>query len=345
MNKINLNNRIIWIDLVKAIGIILVIIGHGIQEYNLNMNFLEVIIYSMHMPLFFIVSGYLFKYHSEANLKDTIKKKFKKMIIPYICFALIITFFHLIKCIILKSDYEFFEKLLSKEGIVQSLLCTTKSSYSNLWFLPSLFISEIMFFIIFRIFKKEKQRAIVCVVLSTIIICIRKIIYIILPFSMESAIYALMYLYIGHYFRINNCLNKIKKNIYTYFFSLIFIFTNVIYYYLTKGKVCNFYNLDIKYPIMFFITSISGTICVINLCKKIDGNSLLVYIGKNTLYIYGLHFIFQNAISIIISRVLISKLLVIIITTVMNLIMCLGAIKSFDFIKRKLEIKNENINY
>ena len=80
MNKINLNNRIIWIDLVKAIGIILVIIGHGIQEYNLNMNFLEVIIYSMHMPLFFILSGYLFKYHSEANLKDTIKKKFKKML-------------------------------------------------------------------------------------------------------------------------------------------------------------------------------------------------------------------------------------------------------------------------
>ncbi len=343
MNKINLNNRIIWIDLVKAIGIILVIVGHGIQEYNLNMEFLKVVIYSMHMPLFFIISGYLFKDNGEKNLKDTIKKKLKKMMIPYVCFALIITFFHLIKCVVLKSDYVFFEKLLSKEGVLNSILCTTKSSYSNLWFLPSLFISEVLFLVICKILKNERQRAIICIILSTVIICIRRKLYIVLPFCMESAIYALVYLYIGHYLKISNYFNKEKK--YTGIFALIFIVINIIYYYVLKGKSVNFYNLDIKYPIIFFITSILGTICIINLCKKMNNNSLLLYIGRNTLYIYGLHFIFQNAIAIIISRVSLNKFATIMITTIMNVIMCLITIKIFDYIKKKVGNKNENINY
>ena len=49
--------RIQWIDIAKGISIFLVIIGHtapfGILERN--------IIFSFHMPLFFILSGYHFK--------------------------------------------------------------------------------------------------------------------------------------------------------------------------------------------------------------------------------------------------------------------------------------------
>ena len=46
-----------WIDWAKAIGILLVVMGHS--EYS---NPLVVqMIFMIHMPLFFVVSGYLFK--------------------------------------------------------------------------------------------------------------------------------------------------------------------------------------------------------------------------------------------------------------------------------------------
>ena len=49
-------NRNITFDIIKAIGILLVIIGHLADNFKIFIG----IIYIFHMPLFFIVSGYFF---------------------------------------------------------------------------------------------------------------------------------------------------------------------------------------------------------------------------------------------------------------------------------------------
>ena len=49
-------NRIAWIDVAKGITILLVIIGHTLTFGSATRNF----IFSFHMPLFFILSGYTF---------------------------------------------------------------------------------------------------------------------------------------------------------------------------------------------------------------------------------------------------------------------------------------------
>ena len=53
-----------WIDLAKGIGIILVLIGHSKFLPITLKNY----IYSFHMPLFFILSGYVFS--NKYNFKD-----------------------------------------------------------------------------------------------------------------------------------------------------------------------------------------------------------------------------------------------------------------------------------
>jgi fucose 4-O-acetylase-like acetyltransferase len=65
-----MNERKKWIDALKGIGIFCVVLGHalngfigeGIFENNkyLIANIIEYIIGIFHMPLFFMVSGYLF---------------------------------------------------------------------------------------------------------------------------------------------------------------------------------------------------------------------------------------------------------------------------------------------
>lgn len=72
----NIPKRSIYIDLVKGIAIILVVIGHCIQygsgSFYLNgekyfENLWFRIIYSFHMPLFMVISGYLYYYTCTKN--------------------------------------------------------------------------------------------------------------------------------------------------------------------------------------------------------------------------------------------------------------------------------------
>ena len=80
----NVKNRIEWIDYSKGILIILVIAGHAIPEFDLHLDYLAHFIYSFHMPAFFILSGYLFRYKKDINTVEFAKKKAKQLLIPYI---------------------------------------------------------------------------------------------------------------------------------------------------------------------------------------------------------------------------------------------------------------------
>ncbi|MDR1896636.1 MAG: acyltransferase family protein [Prevotellaceae bacterium] len=70
-------------DIMKGVGIILMIIGHGPIPLLLR-NF----IFSFHMPLFFIISGFFFK----PRLYYTFFNDFKRLILPYlfVCSLLIL---------------------------------------------------------------------------------------------------------------------------------------------------------------------------------------------------------------------------------------------------------------
>lgn len=61
------NQRIAWVDLLKGIAIIFVILGHigqGLEKSGITSFYsiaLNNFIYSFHMPMMFILSGYLRK--------------------------------------------------------------------------------------------------------------------------------------------------------------------------------------------------------------------------------------------------------------------------------------------
>lgn len=86
MNSMSERKHIEWIDGAKGFAILLVIIGHCIdgykdaelfKQYTFIFNSLHYFIYSFHMPLFFMISGYLFFY---AYKNITIKKLIEKLI-------------------------------------------------------------------------------------------------------------------------------------------------------------------------------------------------------------------------------------------------------------------------
>ena len=73
--------RLNWIDWAKAFAITFVVFGHIPEVPD---AFLVHYITFFHMPLFFFISGYLTK--KEQLNKQTLKKYYTTLIIPYFCF-------------------------------------------------------------------------------------------------------------------------------------------------------------------------------------------------------------------------------------------------------------------
>lgn len=75
--------RLGWIDCMKGIGIILVVLGHIYKD-----NLVNIWVYSFHMPLFFIISGYLsgIKDQDQFSFKLNFVHKTKTLLYPFIFF-------------------------------------------------------------------------------------------------------------------------------------------------------------------------------------------------------------------------------------------------------------------
>ena len=119
--------RLTWIDWCKCIAIFLVILGHlPLQEEFGHF------IYLWHMPLFFMISGYLYK---RSPLQDELKKCFYSILLPY----LIYNTFYLLP---LPHGGEFKPKYIVDVLIGnQEELCFLMRS---LWFLVSLLVMRII---------------------------------------------------------------------------------------------------------------------------------------------------------------------------------------------------------
>mgnify|MGYP003294216830 CR=1 FL=1 len=84
-----MNKRNTAIDIAKAIGILLMILGHcAIIPYMPYRHF----IFTFHMPLFFILSGYYFK---SKDIKTSLIKDARRLMAPYFltCGAMILLTF------------------------------------------------------------------------------------------------------------------------------------------------------------------------------------------------------------------------------------------------------------
>ena len=89
MNK---RKDIVWIDYSRMIGIWLVILGHSIQRIRgwetTLLGTTGEYIYLFHMPLFFVISGYLYRSEKQDNFRMGGGKIWHALVIPYFIYQL-----------------------------------------------------------------------------------------------------------------------------------------------------------------------------------------------------------------------------------------------------------------
>lgn len=76
-----MNGRKYWIDYAKVFGIFLVVLGHFTPCYRDDYS--AQLLYSFHLPLFFIISGYLYK-TSDSTTRKQLMGIIQRLIVPYV---------------------------------------------------------------------------------------------------------------------------------------------------------------------------------------------------------------------------------------------------------------------
>lgn len=143
--------RNLYLDIVKGFAIIAVILGHSIQygngvEYLDNESFFDNIvfqfIYSFHMPLFMLISGYLFYYSVEKkSISEITKVKCRSLLLPIFSFAIIAKYGVIISFIIGISRLEEFTNNFLKPVLLNY----------HLWFLWAALLNSIIVLIVHKI--------------------------------------------------------------------------------------------------------------------------------------------------------------------------------------------------
>ena len=129
------NQRFKWIDIAKGIGIILVVIGHSNPPFRL-LSF----IFAFHMPLFFFISGFVFRPTTSDKYLSRLKKDFSRLVIPYWVTVFIVGVFLII---IHSQGKKGYYSSLTELGV--SALFGSGSGYNEIkmigeiWFLLAMF--------------------------------------------------------------------------------------------------------------------------------------------------------------------------------------------------------------
>ena len=124
-----MSKRIISLDLLKLVAIFLVLYGHALQHL-VSVDKTDIgmfrFITSFHMPLFMAISGYFAASSLRFNLKEFVIRKGRQLLVPAVTGSLIVS------CIYYALDAD-----VNFKGLI----------IYGLWFLRSLFICSLLFFI------------------------------------------------------------------------------------------------------------------------------------------------------------------------------------------------------
>ena len=195
------------------------IIGH----MPLKNEYLKNFIYSFHMPLFFLISGYFFKY---SDNKSCFKKIFKRLIIPYIITCIIIIMYKICRLILDKNFLEILNTIkvwglasLYGRGSGENFGITPIGA---IWFLPALVFSTYLMNYIY----KKRYRYIFVIILSYIGYKTSQFIW--LPLSVQAGMVALIFIYLGILMKEKDFLN-IRLKLYEYVFLILIMIFGIKY--------------------------------------------------------------------------------------------------------------------
>lgn len=268
-----------FVDILKGIAIVLVVIGHSISAVDSLCPFFN-FIYSFHMPLFFFLSGYV----EEKGRSKYAHKKYamllkrgKSLLIPYIAWTIIFHFFR-----------------NSPGNIHMQTLLSRLCGYEQdcMWFLAVLYILKSFHFLLWLLTEQLakllffKERQLICLMLS--LLTVESIIILLAiasrqPFLINAVTYAIPY-FAGMSIVRSSLLRKIFENKFTVLGCMIcYIFLFPCFSMHNPAKMMQIIRIILSLCIIVSLFAAR------KLILKIAPSAFFQLLGRNSLEIYLLH--------------------------------------------------------
>lgn len=264
--------RIKWIDVSKAIGIVLVVYAHALTKNTFVWN----VIQQFHMPLFFVLSGYLFVGCS-IN-KQLFIKKMKSLWFPFVIV-------NIISYIILS-----FSNINIIDVIKIVFMLKTSGVFGATWFLGSLFYISVFVAMMYKIINTFRQKLIVLIVVNIVLIIIFMVLGFYIPiksYHLSATLMGTGYYLLGYNLKITNAINQLFNYNMIIKILIIFICISLLLCISTINK-CSFSSGIYSNSLLSVVSALSGVLSVL-LLSGMFCNSFLSKIGCYSLEIMIWH--------------------------------------------------------
>jgi fucose 4-O-acetylase-like acetyltransferase len=275
MTKEKLNR----IDNLKAIGILAVILGHMASPFS-------AFIFSWHMPLFFILAGFFIKY--ELSMKEFIIKDFKRLMLPYFIFAFLGLVLETLKRIALhRENLDYLHEI---QGIfIWMDMPSLINTYGFvLWFLPALFFGRVILFLINKQIASALMQSVIILLLFSVSFLIN------LPFGIDNALNAILFIFIGSLF-----FRFYQDGKMLYILPLVLV--GLVFY--TGIPALDMATKSYGNVVINIFWAVSVVFIIITMLKKLDFKSkLLTTWGGNTMLLFIIHPYTNNIAHIVVEK-------------------------------------------
>lgn len=282
MGEVIQNNkkRIEWIDIAKGICIFLVVWGHsGDNPFGMVMSWFRI-------PLFFFLSGILFKPIAKEIYDRFFFYKLIKLMIPYISYGILISI--LFNIGYPTRMYQYFMKVLIGGNRLDG-------PAGVFWFITVLFATQVLFGFLSRYKISTQLITILTLYLIGHLIAMTDVDDVHVPWHLNAVTGAITYYSLGYYLK--PFLQRNINNLYAILFSIIVVGGMIFYTYKfdyiyminLKTNVFHHVFLDLLIPLCsaFLICSFSNFLNLFNFSKFVS------WIGKNSITIMYLHLPFN----------------------------------------------------
>ena len=292
------------ISIAKAIGIILMLVGHAGCPQALNS-----FIYQFHMPLFFFFSGYCFKDKYLNDFRSFAVKRVKGIYVPFVKYALLFLLLH--------NDFfdlNVYNGVYGYNGGVSCMYCwedivnrvikiITSMSYEEqllggFWFLRVLFCTSFMGYVFFWILRNCKMQILGAILLFAISILFTFVDTIsILTETISLSFLATIFFIVGKKCR---SMELPKQG----WFSLVCLCATFVFSRINPVEMTTREPMAITLYILGALFGILLTKNVSDYVQRVSWLSKpLIYIGENTLSILIWHFLSFKLVSLMIIKV------------------------------------------
>lgn len=278
--------RLTHVDTMKAIGIVLVVVGHspGLSPW------IKDLIYSFHMPLFFFASGLLL---SEQRLtitcRQNLSRLWKGLGIPYL-FFFAVSYLYWLPTHELAARAARYEGIRWWEPVIGVAIGNGDALFVNvvLWFFTCLFTTSVIFFWA----RKHFSAALLLVVFNLIALAFTLIYdrsWQRLPWGLDNAIVALAFYSAGHFFRGYQAGIVEKTSRSTAVMLALLIGAGVAYGAGINGEVDLNKLVFGNYKPLYLINAYFGILALFYFSISLPAHSVFQWLSKNTIIIFPTH--------------------------------------------------------